>query len=219
MFVFLAPSNYILGNPNSILWIIGFRICHPFSPPHPTLLSLFSAFRAPPKSTKECPHKKITLLNKSPRVENPGSVKETRKMACNSSEGLGDDFLEQILAVPSAYGNSDGSGSGSGMPPMVLQLGSGSGGGGGGLRESLAMGMPLGLNLEQGFLRQDGSRVRYGDDVVEGNNVNNHHLHLNNTNNNSTTPSSSSACGITVSNSFNFCSMLHSVFLYTACFV
>lgn len=121
-------------------------------------------------------------------------------MACNSSEGLGDDFLEQILAVPSAYGNGEGSG----MPPMVLQLGSGSGGGG--LRESLGigMGMPLGLNLEQGFLGQDGGRVRYGDDVVEGNNVNNHHLHLNNANNNSTTSSSSSTSGITVSGLINF---------------
>ncbi|KAF7817833.1 transcription factor UNE12-like isoform X1 [Senna tora] len=91
-------------------------------------------------------------------------------MACNSSEGLGEDFLEQILTVPSAYGS--------------CELGSGSSGG---LRESLGvggMGMPLGLNLEQGFLR------RYGND---GNNVNNHHLHLNNT-----TSNSSSTSGITV---------------------
>ena len=123
-------------------------------------------------------------------------------MACNSSEGLGDDFLEQILAVPpSAYANTEGST----MPPMVLQLGSGgsAAAAGAGMRESLGigMGMPLGLNLEQGFIGQDGSRARYGDDVVDGNNVANHHLHLNKSND--TTPtSSSSASGISVS---NFC--------------
>ncbi|XP_028790307.1 transcription factor UNE12 [Neltuma alba] len=116
-------------------------------------------------------------------------------MACNSSEGLGDDFLEQILAVPpSAYSNSDGSA----MPPMVLQLGSGSSAAAGaGLRESLGIGrgMPLGLNLEQGFLGQDGSRVRYGGDVVDGHNVANRHIHLNNSNN-TINPSSSSTSAI-----------------------
>ncbi|KAK4282888.1 hypothetical protein QN277_014213 [Acacia crassicarpa] len=118
-------------------------------------------------------------------------------MACNSSEGLGDDFLEQILAVPpSAYAH----GNTSAIHPMVLQLGSGGGStaaSGAGLRESLGigMGMPLGLNLEQGFLGQDGGRVRYGDDAVDGNNVANHHLHLNNSNN-TTTTTSSSASGV-----------------------
>ncbi|XP_054816246.1 transcription factor UNE12-like [Prosopis cineraria] len=107
-------------------------------------------------------------------------------MACHSLGGLGDDFLEQILAVPpSAYANGEGSA----MPPMVLQLGSG----GAGLTESLGIGMamPLGLNLEQGFLREDASsRLRCGEDVIEANNVTNHHLHLNNSNNTATTSSS-----------------------------
>ncbi|KAK3418379.1 hypothetical protein EUGRSUZ_H04337 [Eucalyptus grandis] len=70
----------------------------------------------------------------------------------NPQEGLGDEFFEQILAVPpGAYSG--------GSTPMVLQLGSGRGGvedgggrgGGGGLRGMGVM-MPLGLNLEQGGL-------------------------------------------------------------------
>ncbi|KAI6692618.1 hypothetical protein NL676_020328 [Syzygium grande] len=69
----------------------------------------------------------------------------------NPQEGLGDEFFEQILAVP------PGPYSG-GSLPMVLQLGSGRGGGGGGegLRGMGVM-MPLGLNLEQGglFRRED----------------------------------------------------------------
>ncbi|XP_030534780.1 transcription factor UNE12-like isoform X2 [Rhodamnia argentea] len=67
----------------------------------------------------------------------------------NPQEGLGDEFFEQILAVP------PGPYSGGSMP-MVLQLGSGRGrggedGGGGGMRGMGVM-MPLGLNLEQGGL-------------------------------------------------------------------
>ncbi|KAJ4719664.1 Transcription factor like [Melia azedarach] len=82
--------------------------------------------------------------------------------AGNGQEGLGDDFFEQILSVPTGYGEPP-TGSASTMP-MLLQLGSGSGGGGvdasgGDDMRSLAMGismgmMPLGLNLEHGFLRQ-----------------------------------------------------------------
>ncbi|KAF8017848.1 hypothetical protein BT93_H2910 [Corymbia citriodora subsp. variegata] len=66
----------------------------------------------------------------------------------NPQEGLGDEFFEQILAVPPGTYSS-------GSMPMVLQLGSGRGGGedggGGGLRGMGVM-MPLGLNLEQGGL-------------------------------------------------------------------
>ncbi|XP_038880010.1 transcription factor UNE12-like [Benincasa hispida] len=79
-------------------------------------------------------------------------------MAGIPSEGLGDDFFEQILAVPSAYGG--GGGGDMVSMPMGLQLGSGGGGGGG-------MGMPLGLNLEQGFLRQERFR-----EEIDGHNNN-----------------------------------------------
>lgn len=90
---------------------------------------------------------------------------------------MGDDFFEQILAVPPGYGGGSGGGGGGEVGstmPMVLQLGST--GGDGGFR-GLGMGgmMPLGLNLEHGFLRQED----------EGNNSNNHTR-------NSNAPSSSS---------------------------
>lgn len=121
-------------------------------------------------------------------------------MAGNCSEGLGDDFFEQILAVP-----ENGVGYGG-----VLQLGStphgGSLRGGGGI-------MPLGLNLEQnhhGFLRQHQDATRFVDNVVDvegnitnNNNNNHHHLRLhdinnrNNNNNNITSSSPSSTPGIT----------------------
>ncbi|XP_024025166.1 transcription factor UNE12-like isoform X2 [Morus notabilis] len=92
-------------------------------------------------------------------------------MAGNPPESsLGDDFFEQILAVPQSY-NGGGGGSGEvGSMPMVPQLGSGGstsvvccGGGGGGYRGvGMGMGMPLGLNLEQqGFIRHD----RFRDDL------------------------------------------------------
>lgn len=143
-------------------------------------------------------------------------------MAGNGSEGLGDDFFEQILAVPTEYGGSSGSrtvvGGGSGdvgSMPMVLQLGStASVADGGALRGGslgMGMGMPLGLNLEQaGFLRhQDGGSVirRFNEEVgdVEGGITNNHHQHLrlsnnhNSNHNNSSSSSASSTAGITVS--------------------
>ncbi|KAG4908516.1 hypothetical protein JHK86_057000 [Glycine max] len=96
-------------------------------------------------------------------------------MAGNSgSEGLGDDFFEQILAVPEA-----------GTVGM-LQLGSTTGG----FRGASGL-MPLGLNLEQAaFLRH---QVNVDDDVVHVNvddaTIHQHHLTLHN-NNNSSSPSS-----------------------------
>lgn len=116
-------------------------------------------------------------------------------MAGNPPESLGDDFFEQILAVPQGYtgggGESAGYGGGGGevgSMPMVLQLGSGGGngsggsGGGGGFRGvGMGMGLPLGLNLEQGFLRHD----RFREDVEA------------NTNNNSNTNNVSSAAAAT----------------------
>ncbi|MFQ6656655.1 hypothetical protein Gotur_026668 [Gossypium turneri] len=92
-------------------------------------------------------------------------------MAGNQQQeaGLGDDFFEQILAVPPGYG---GGGGGGATLPMGLQLGSSGGAtgasggdsGGGGFR-GIGM-MPLGLNLEHGFLRHE-------DGVVVDNNNNN----------------------------------------------
>ncbi|KAK3200656.1 hypothetical protein Dsin_024071 [Dipteronia sinensis] len=81
-------------------------------------------------------------------------------MAGTGQEGLGDDFFEQILAVPPGYTSSGGGSGGelgsSSAVPMFLQLGSGGGGAGaGGLSMGMGMGMmPLGLNLEHSFLRQ-----------------------------------------------------------------
>ncbi|KAE9589627.1 hypothetical protein Lal_00000336 [Lupinus albus] len=115
-------------------------------------------------------------------------------MGGNGSEGLGDDFFEQILAVPEAsYGRSL---SDVGSMPMGLQLGSNNGVGDGLRGEGslgIRVGMPLGLNLEQGaFMRHQGHDV-------EGNITNSHNqhhqqqqlLHLN-----STSQSSSSTAGI-----------------------
>jgi hypothetical protein len=120
-------------------------------------------------------------------------------MSNNCSEGLGDDFFEQILAVPEngvGYGrNMDHVGGG------VLQLGSTTTTpplrGVGGI-------MPLGLNLEQthhGFLRHQQDATRFVESNITNNN--NHHQHLrlhdiNNQNNNNNTSSPSSTPGITV---------------------
>ncbi|CAL0321016.1 unnamed protein product [Lupinus luteus] len=123
-------------------------------------------------------------------------------MGGNGSEGLGDDFFEQILAVPEAsYGRSL---SDVGSMQMGLQLGSNNGGDDGFRGEGslgIRVGMPLGLNLEQGaFMRH-----QQGHDV-EGNITNSHNQHhqqqllrLNhngNNNNNSTSQSSSYTAGI-----------------------
>lgn len=104
----------------------------------------------------------------------------------NCSEGLGDDFFEQILQVPEngSYGRRN----------MV---------------SGLRGGMPLGLNLEQtGFLRhQQDTTPRFLDNVnvvdVEAtinNNHNHHHLRLHDMNhhNNTTSSPPSSTPGITV---------------------
>ncbi|KAK7269202.1 hypothetical protein RIF29_21920 [Crotalaria pallida] len=129
-------------------------------------------------------------------------------MASNGSEGLGDDFFEQILAVPEAsYGRSL---SDVGSMQMGLQLGSN--GGGGGVSLGIGVGMPpLGLNLEQGaFMRQghDGVDVegsignnqhqhQQRQQLLRLNNNNNHNNNGgNNSNNNSTSSSSSSNAGI-----------------------
>ncbi|XP_017977373.1 PREDICTED: transcription factor UNE12 isoform X2 [Theobroma cacao] len=122
-------------------------------------------------------------------------------MAGNQQEGLGDDFFEQILAVPPGYGGGAGGGGasevGGATLPMVLQLGSSGGpaggsggdGGGGGFRGmgiGVGMGMmPLGLNLEHGFLRHE-------DGVVVDSNNNN----SNNNNNNASCSAASAVSGI-----------------------
>jgi hypothetical protein len=87
-------------------------------------------------------------------------------MAGNPPDGLGDAFLEQILAGQPAYTSSEAAaaaaaaGYGGGeVGSMVLQLGSGDG-----LR-GMGMAPPLGLNQQQGFLRQE----RFREEVVDGN--------------------------------------------------
>nr|XP_011465955.1 PREDICTED: transcription factor UNE12 isoform X2 [Fragaria vesca subsp. vesca] len=101
-------------------------------------------------------------------------------MAGNPPEGLGDDFFEQIMAVPQPYSGGSASAADSGRGygdvgsmPMVLQLGSGTGSSsgyrGGGGSVGMGMGMPLGLNLEQGFLGHD----RFRDEVERNSNTNN----------------------------------------------
>ena len=104
-------------------------------------------------------------------------------MANNPSEATNDDFLEQILGLPSfasaeaGLTGADGGlgGSGTGPPPMMLQLSSGDlGGGGGGSGGFHGQVFPLGLSLEQGkggFLKPEeasGSGKRFRDDVVDG---------------------------------------------------
>ncbi|KAJ9700518.1 hypothetical protein PVL29_006031 [Vitis rotundifolia] len=87
-------------------------------------------------------------------------------MATNPPEGYADDFLEQILAIPSYPGhdpNMVGTGS-----TMVLQLSSGDGSGhvaGGGFQGPV---FPLGLSLESGIPATQvapGSGERFRDDV------------------------------------------------------
>lgn len=87
-------------------------------------------------------------------------------MATNPPEGYTDDFLEQILAIPSYPGhdpNMVGTGS-----TMVLQLSSGDGSGhvaGGGFQGPV---FPLGLSLESGIPATQvapGSGERFRDDV------------------------------------------------------
>ncbi|KAL6007315.1 hypothetical protein ACLOJK_032812 [Asimina triloba] len=93
-------------------------------------------------------------------------------MANHPPEGLSDDFLEQILAMPSyAAGNEGGSLAGT---AMGLQLSSGEAGpeqvAGGGFQGGI---FPLGLSLEQGkggyAKAEDGSAsgMRFREDGVE----------------------------------------------------
>ncbi|RYQ91074.1 hypothetical protein Ahy_B09g096940 isoform A [Arachis hypogaea] len=133
----------------------------------------------------------------------------------NGSEGLGDDFFEQILAVPSEYGGGGGR-TLVGSMPMVLQLGSTVSSTT--VPDGLRMGMPLGLNLEQtGFLRRFPEQV---SDVEAAINNNHHHqqqyLRLSNNtnnnninNNNNSSPSSSSTAGITTRGLFPAFGQLH----------
>ena len=104
-------------------------------------------------------------------------------MANNPSKATNDDFLEQILGLPSfasadaGLTGADGGlgGSGTGPPPMMLQLSSGDlGGGGGGSGGFHGQVFPLGLSLEQrkeGFLKPEeasSNGKRFQDDVVNG---------------------------------------------------
>ncbi|KAF8392292.1 hypothetical protein HHK36_022634 [Tetracentron sinense] len=97
-------------------------------------------------------------------------------MASNQQQTLNDDFLEQILAIPS-YGGNDGNLAGNDgnlagtAASMVLQLSSGDGSGhvaGGGFQGTV---FPLGLSLEQGksgFLKPEdssGSGKRFREDL------------------------------------------------------
>lgn len=130
-------------------------------------------------------------------------------MAGNPPEGLGDDFLEQILAVQPPYTSSEAAAAAAaagyvggevGSMPMVLQLGSGDHG----LR-GMGLGMgsmapPLGLNQQQAFLRQE----RFREDVVDGNN---------NCHNNSNNGSSSSAISVSFSLCGLVCSACHFAFV------
>ncbi|KAE7999537.1 hypothetical protein FH972_003954 [Carpinus fangiana] len=90
-------------------------------------------------------------------------------MAGNPPDGLGDAFLEQILAGQSVYTSSEAAAAAAGygggevgsMAPMDLQLGSSDGLSGMGL--GMGMAPPLGLNQQQGFLRQE----RFREEVVD----------------------------------------------------
>lgn len=117
-------------------------------------------------------------------------------MAHNPPESLTDDFLDQILSIPSYTGNdgnlagNDGN-SMAGTAGMVLQLSSASSGGGGGYhhhdhhhhhqqQQHQLSGFPLGLSLEQGgksgFFKPDhdasGSGKRFCDDILSASSVN-----------------------------------------------
>ena len=104
-------------------------------------------------------------------------------MANNPSKANNNDFLEQILTLPSfasaeaSLTGADGGlgGSGTGRPPMMLKLSfddlGGGGGGSGGFHRQV---FPLGLSLEQrkgGFLKPEeafSNSKRFRDDVIDG---------------------------------------------------
>ncbi|GAV73442.1 HLH domain-containing protein [Cephalotus follicularis] len=98
-------------------------------------------------------------------------------MANNPNEAPTDDFLEQILGIPSFNSTDTGGGlaGAAGGAPMMLQLSSGDGSGhmaalGGGYHGHV---FPLGLSLDQGkggFLKPEeasASGKRFRDDVVD----------------------------------------------------
>lgn len=106
-------------------------------------------------------------------------------MANNPSEAPADDFLEQILGLPtfasadSNLAGSDGGLAGAPGNPMILQLSSGDASGhigavGAGAGGGFGSMFPLGLSLEQGkagFLKPEeaaGSGKRFRDDIVDG---------------------------------------------------
>ena len=96
-------------------------------------------------------------------------------MASNPSEAPADDFLEQILGIPT-YTAADPNLANNDVnlaAPMVLQLGSGEGSGhiAGGYQGTM---FPLGLRLEEGkssFLKPEdasGSGKRFREEVIDG---------------------------------------------------
>ncbi|XP_074311442.1 transcription factor UNE12-like [Silene latifolia] len=112
-------------------------------------------------------------------------------MANNQTpEGLGDEFFEQILSVPSGYnsggGGYVGSGSGGGDhgPGSLNFLGLGPGDGPvhggvnvGGFRDCMGLGLPLGLNLDHGSSSSGGD---VGNVASPSSRINESELHLTN---------------------------------------
>ncbi|KAH9614950.1 hypothetical protein KSS87_002825 [Heliosperma pusillum] len=105
-------------------------------------------------------------------------------------EGLGDEFFEQILSVPSGYnsggGGYVGSGSGGGDhgpgSSIFLGLGPGDGPGHGGVnvggyRDCMGLGLPLGLNLDHGSSSSGGD---VGNVASPSSRINENELHLTN---------------------------------------
>lgn len=112
-------------------------------------------------------------------------------MANNPSDTPADDFLEQILGIPTFAPTDSGLPGEAGPPPMMLQLNSGDGtdhlsavGGGAGAGAFHAPVYQLGLSLEQGkggFLKPEeasGSGKRFRDDIVDGRAKNVRHILL-----------------------------------------
>lgn len=112
-------------------------------------------------------------------------------MANNPSDTPADDFLEQILGLPTFASTDSGLPGTAAPPPMMLQLNSGdgtdhlsavgSGGGGSGFHAPVYQ---LGLSLEQGkggFLKPEeasGSGKRFREDIVDGRAKNVRHVLL-----------------------------------------
>lgn len=101
-------------------------------------------------------------------------------MANNPSDAPADDFLEQILGLPTFASTDSGLAGTAAPPPMMLQLNSGDGtdhltavGAGGGSGAFHAPVYQLGLSLEQGkggFLKPEeasGSGKRFREDILD----------------------------------------------------